>query len=85
MFGLLWVRSRRVSVPKGHIAPFPTVVKMASRRAMRIASRFIRLAACGPRSGLFVGLDNRGVLDVCLQQISLLAHLCCEAVLWEEP
>jgi len=39
--------------------------------------------ACGPRSGLFGGLGNRGLLDVCLQQISLLAHLRCEAVLWE--
>src|SRR5216684_5387326 len=40
-FGFLWESSRQVWVPEGHIAPFPTVVKMASRGAMRIASRFM--------------------------------------------
>src|SRR6266481_10219945 len=55
IFGLLWdvpfrfpvESSRQVWVPKGHLAPIPTVVKMAFRGAMRIASCFIGLAACG--------------------------------------
>jgi len=58
MFGLLWDVPFRFPVgkqsaglvPKGHIAPFPTVVKMAfrgDRGAMRIASCFIGLAAYG--------------------------------------
>src|SRR6266849_10800562 len=47
LFGFLWESSRQVWVPKGHIAPIPTVVKMAFRGAMRIASCFIGLAACG--------------------------------------
>src|SRR6266852_7141686 len=47
LFGFLWESSRQVWVPKGHIAPFPRVVKMAFRGAMRIASCFIGLAACG--------------------------------------
>src|SRR6266850_3855489 len=33
LFGFLWENSRQLWVPKGHIAPFPTVVKMASRGA----------------------------------------------------
>src|SRR6266849_5571219 len=47
LFGFLWESSRQVWVPKGHIAPFLRVVKMAFHGAMRIASCFIGLAACG--------------------------------------
>src|SRR5882672_469658 len=47
LFGFLWESSGQVWVPKGHIAPFLRLVKMASRGATRIASRFMGLAAFG--------------------------------------
>jgi hypothetical protein len=40
MFGLLWGRSLRVWVPACHIAPFPTVVKLASRGGIGRVHRY---------------------------------------------